>query len=490
MASLALAPTDKALSLLVTSFKDLSITLSTATPAVSELTANNKIITGISAIASHLASLIPALKNTTYTPEESAEIQKWLELLPCYPVPESMLDTLNETLKFRTTILGEKFSIADAVVYASIKNDVAAWSDEQRTGENGRRYVVRWLDFVQNSPESGLNVPETEKVKIDVDKVLFTPKPVDAPKKKKPAAAATPAAAGAVEQAKVGAAVVAETVEQVGKKVKDAAGAAQGQGKRTEKKVKQKREPPPRKEGTLSIQGEFPLQLLIRSLEPVISPAQIDLRVGHILYCRPHPNADSLFVSTIAMGDDTSSSVITPNSEITELPAEVLAKFNALPPVRTVCSGLNGLIPIEEMQNRKVVVVANLKPVVMRGIKSSAMVLVASPRPPPGEEASHKKFVELVSPPEGAQAGDKVYFEGYEGTPEAQLNPKKKIFEQIQPGFRTLEDDTTVAFDRALAGWVGPEGEKGKAKGEAVAKLVVSSGGVCKAPTLKGAAIS
>jgi len=191
------------------------------------------------------------------------------------------------------------------------------------------------------------------------------------------------------------------------------------------------------------------------------------------------------------MGDDANSSVITPHSEITDLPAEVLAKFNPLPPVRTVCSGLNGLVPLEEMQDRKVVVVANLKPVAMRGIKSAAMVLAASPRPPPGEEPSHKKeFVELVLPPEGAQAGDKVYFEGYEGTPETQLNPKKKIFEQIQPGFRTLDDDTTVAFDRALAGWIGPEGEKGKANGEAVAKLVVSSGGVCKAPTLKGAAIS
>lgn len=257
MASLALSPADKALSLLVTSFKDLSITLSTATPAVSQFTAGDKTITGASAIASHFASLIPALQNTPYTAEESAEIQRWLELLPCTPVPESTLDTLNETLKFRSTLLGEKFSIADAVVYASVKNDVAAWSDEQRTGEKGRRHVIRWLDFVQNSPELGLNVPETEKVTVDVEKVLFMPKPEEAPKKeKKPAAAAVePAAKGVVEQAKKGAAVAAETVEKVAQTVKDAAGAAvaavQGQGKKTEKKVKQKREAPPPKPGTL-----------------------------------------------------------------------------------------------------------------------------------------------------------------------------------------------------------------------------------------------
>ena len=33
-----------------------------------------------------------------------------------------------------------------------------------------------------------------------------------------------------------------------------------------------------------------------------LSPALIDLRVGHILRCIPHENADSLYVSTIAMG--------------------------------------------------------------------------------------------------------------------------------------------------------------------------------------------
>merc|ERR1712230_56145 len=49
--------------------------------------------------------------------------------------------------------------------------------------------------------------------------------------------------------------------------------------------------------------------------------------------------------------------------------------------VRTVCSGLNGLVPLEEMQGRKIVAVCNLKPVKMRGIQSSAMVLAASPRP-------------------------------------------------------------------------------------------------------------
>lgn len=43
-----------------------------------------------------------------------------------------------------------------------------------------------------------------------------------------------------------------------------------------------------------------------------------------------------------------------------------------------VVSGLVKHIPLEELQGRSVVVVANLKPGNMRGIKSQAMVLAAS----------------------------------------------------------------------------------------------------------------
>lgn len=47
--------------------------------------------------------------------------------------------------------------------------------------------------------------------------------------------------------------------------------------------------------------------------------------------------------------------------------------------------------------------------------------------------------VEFVDPPEGSQPGDRVYFEGFEDqTPVDQLNPKKKIFETIQPGLFSL----------------------------------------------------
>ncbi|KAJ8102892.1 hypothetical protein POJ06DRAFT_235837 [Lipomyces tetrasporus] len=134
-----------------------------------------------------------------------------------------------------------------------------------------------------------------------------------------------------------------------------------------------------------------------------ITPALVDLRVGFIQKAVKHPDADALYVSTIEMGDSTGP--------------------------RTVCSGLVKHIPLDEMQQRYVVVVANLKPVTMRGIRSEAMVLCAA----------NEEKVELVIPPDGSKAGDKVFFEGFDGTPEPQLNPKKKIFETLQPNFTTNE---------------------------------------------------
>lgn len=45
---------------------------------------------------------------------------------------------------------------------------------------------------------------------------------------------------------------------------------------------------------------------------------------------------------------------------------------------RTIVSGLRNFVPLEEMQNRDVIVLCNLKPAKMRGIESCGMVLCAS----------------------------------------------------------------------------------------------------------------
>lgn len=135
------------------------------------------------------------------------------------------------------------------------------------------------------------------------------------------------------------------------------------------------------------------------------------------------------------------------------------------------------------MQNRKVVTVCNLKPVTMRGIKSCAMVLAASPKVAEGED-SHKGPVELVNPPADSKAGDRVFFEGWEGEPEAVLNPKKKIWETIQPGFTTT-DALEVGFNVGAVPQLAGEGAEKKS---GVAKLKTAAG-LCSVTTLKDAVV-
>ncbi|KAK3378936.1 hypothetical protein B0T24DRAFT_521998 [Lasiosphaeria ovina] len=404
-----------------------------------------------------------ALDAQSYTPAEETEIQQWVakaETLKSSPDKQSaVLDALNASLSTRSTVLGTKPSKADIAIYEAVAPLVKAWSPEERTGQQGRPNIVRHVDFVQNSPLFGLDV--ADKVAIDADEVLYVKPPVDAKAEKerlkKEKAAAAAAVSGAAATATGEVKTLVDRTKQAALEVKDkvveavtdaasAAGAAQQKPKKEKKEKAPKQPAPP-------------------PAPAVVSPCLIDLRVGHILKAIKHPEADSLYVSTIAMGDKPGT------DDTSEYEGQV---------VRTVCSGLNGLIPLEEMQGRKVVVVCNLKPVKMRGIKSSAMVLAASPRIKEGEADDHKGPIELVTPPADAKAGERVYFEGWQGEPEKVLNPKKKVWETFQPGFTTT-DKLEVAFDAGVVKEL--EGKDG------LGKLVTASGGVCTVKSLSGAQV-
>jgi methionyl-tRNA synthetase len=75
----------------------------------------------------------------------------------------------------------------------------------------------------------------------------------------------------------------------------------------------------------------------------------IDFRVGTILEAEKHPKADKLLVSQVKMGTE----------------------------VRQVISGVAENFTPEEMVGKKVVVVANLKPRMLRGLESHGMLLFA-----------------------------------------------------------------------------------------------------------------
>lgn len=118
-----------------------------------------------------------------------------------------------------------------------------------------------------------------------------------------------------------------------------------------------------------------------------------------------HPEAEHLYVSRIDVGE---------------------------PQPRTVISGLGGVVPMEQLLNRSVVVVCNLKAAKMRGIESAGMVLCAST----GEAAARK--VEPLDPPSGACPGDRVLVQGLPvPTAYEVLNPKKKQWDKIQVDLAT-----------------------------------------------------
>ncbi|KAF6128627.1 aminoacyl tRNA synthetase complex interacting multifunctional protein 1 [Phyllostomus discolor] len=131
-----------------------------------------------------------------------------------------------------------------------------------------------------------------------------------------------------------------------------------------------------------------------------IDVSRLDLRIGCIVTAKKHPDADSLYVEEVDVGE-------------------------AAP--RTVVSGLVNHVPLDQMQNRMVILLCNLKPAKMRGVLSQAMVMCAS---------SPEK-VEILAPPNGSVPGDRITFDAFPGDPDKELNPKKKIWEQIQPDLYT-----------------------------------------------------
>lgn len=166
--------------------------------------------------------------------------------------------------------------------------------------------------------------------------------------------------------------------------------------------------PPP---GKKKVKGGNPQQ------EPEeIIPSRLDLRVGKVVSVEMHPDADSLYLEKIDVGEDEP---------------------------RTVISGLAGLVPMEEMKDRMVVMLCNLKPQKMRGIESKAMVMCACLEDP--------KQIEPLAPPEGSSPGEKVFFEGFEKRdPDEELKPKKKIFEKIQVDLKTSSDCVALWKDSPM----------------------------------------
>ena len=114
--------------------------------------------------------------------------------------------------------------------------------------------------------------------------------------------------------------------------------------------------------------------------------SEIDIRAAKITSVEQHPNAEKLYVITLdcAEGEE-----------------------------RTICSGLVNDYTIEELDGKTILLVSNLKPAKLRGIKSNGMLLAA--------ETVDEKTMEVLFV--DAAPGTRVYLEGRTDVPA----PEKKI---------------------------------------------------------------
>ena len=78
----------------------------------------------------------------------------------------------------------------------------------------------------------------------------------------------------------------------------------------------------------------------------------LDIRIGKIVSIDKHPEADSLYVEKVDLGEATGP--------------------------RTIVSGLVAYCTVEQLLNKHVTVLCNLKPRALKGIMSEGMLLCAS----------------------------------------------------------------------------------------------------------------
>ena len=137
-----------------------------------------------------------------------------------------------------------------------------------------------------------------------------------------------------------------------------------------------------------------------------------DIRVAQIVEVWPHPNADLLYCEKIDIGGGVIKSVVT---------------------------GVRKFVPIEQMQNRRVVVFTNIKPGKIKGEVSEAMVLA-------GSNADHTK-VELLEPPADAPVGTRVLCGDLVHTENPPVDKNGKAWKAVaEPGNLTINADHVACY--------------------------------------------
>ncbi|XP_068329512.1 probable methionine--tRNA ligase [Pyrus communis] len=327
-------------------------------------------------------------------------VVNWVRYAEGFPTDSqpcsAALEGLNETLADVSVLLGNGFtpSEADAVVFSAVHSSVIGLSNTDR---QKLPHLLRWVDYIQNKVDFG-DVLE----KVVVEKDIFDFRELD------DLLGAKSAGKMEIDSNAKKTVQSTKTADKPGAdlntKKSDAGVKAAGEEKVTLDKKADKKAT---NEKTKSPETEA----LEKDKEVCVS--LLNIQVGLVRKAWKHPSADSLLVEEIDVGE---------------------AKL------RQVVSGLAKYISPEELINRHVVLITNVKPGKLRDVMSQGLVLCAS--------SEDHTLVEPLLPPQGAKPGERVSFSGVDGKPEDVLNPKKKQLDKITPNLFT--DDKGVATFRGI----------------------------------------
>ncbi|KAF4349748.1 hypothetical protein G4B88_029496 [Cannabis sativa] len=335
-------------------------------------------------------NILKSSKNERPT-ENNDQMTKWIAFAESFPTESSacfeVLKGLNEDLVLKSVLLGNglKPSEADVIVFSVIHSSVIELS---KSDKEKLPHLMRWIDYIQSKVDLG-NVFK----KILHEKTPFEPHVLSQLHLQGTKAAdkveVESGAKKVAESPKVADKPEAEvkTKKSEDPKAKKSDNAKKATGNKEASKEKKKA---PEAE-TVEKDKEVSVSLL-------------NIKVGLISKAWKHPSADSLLVEEIDVGEGK---------------------------LRQVVSGLAKFCTPEQLTNRLVVLITNVKPGKLRDVMSEGLVLCAS--------NDDHTIVEPLQPPEGAKVGECISFSGIDGKPEDVLNPKKKQLDKITPHLYTDE---------------------------------------------------
>nr|GMC92911.1 probable methionine--tRNA ligase [Ipomoea batatas] len=330
---------------------------------------------------------------------------KWVEFADKFPGDSEpcfkALSELNEELVKMSVLLGNGFvhSAADVIVFSTVHSSVIGLS---KLDQDKLPHLLRWVDYIQNKADV-TNLFD----RIKLEKVEFDPPVVKVVKKAEVDSNVKNPEQGKKESGSAENVKPKKSAEDVKPKksaedVKPKKSAEDVKPKKSAEDVKPKKNADAKKAAggnqttTDNKNNKKVPEKEVDEKDKDISVSLLKVQIGHIRKAWKHPSADSLLVEEIDVGE---------------------AKC------RQVVSGLAKYFTPEQMTNRRVVLITNMKPSKLRDVTSEGMVLCAS--------NDDHTVVEPLIAPEGAKVGECVSFSGHDGKPEDVLNPKKKQFDKI-----------------------------------------------------------